>query len=444
MAAIAWLADIGRGDAPVVGGKAANLGELMRIGLPVPAGFVVTVEAYLHAMEDGGVRDELRDFVAEAGHEVDDPVAFGASAERMRALVRKAGMPARLRDEVLDAYHRLGDGVAVAVRSSAHGEDTLDASFAGMYDTYVNVVGDEELLDRVIDCWVSLYGERVIAYRRSLRLDSEPAMAVVVQVLVDADRAGVMFTADPAARDQDSIIIEAGFGLGEVLNGGEVEPDTYIVSKRTMRVHQVRVGYKSHKAVPREPGGVARVDLGLDESRSRVLTDDQVIALAQLGSEVEAHCGGTPQDIEWAIGGESLHVVQTRPLTSFATSSRASPLGAVGRELLHGAAAAPGVATGHVRILMSPEHWRRVNPGDVVVAPMTNPDWVPAIRRSSALVTDGGGITCHGAIVARELGVPCVVATRVGTTVLRDGEVVTVDGAGGVVLAGHHAADSVT
>lgn len=444
MAAIAWLPEIGRSEAPLVGGKAANLGELMRVGLPVPAGFVVTVEAFLHAMEDGGVRDELRDLVAEAGCEGDDAMAFGVSAERMRALVRKAGMPARLRDEVLPAYHRLGDGVAVAVRSSAHGEDTTDASFAGMYDTYLNVVGDEELLDRVIDCWVSLYGDRVIAYRRALTLDAEPAMAVVVQVLVDADRAGVMFTTDPSTRDEDTLIIEAGFGLGEVLNGGEVEPDTYMVSKRTMRVRQVRVGYKSHKAVPREAAGVARIDLGLSESGSRVLTDDQVIAVAELGREVEAHSGGTPQDIEWALEEGSLYVVQTRPLTAFWASSGGSPLGAVGRELLHGMAAAPGVATGHVRILMSPEHWRRVNPGDVVVAPMTNPDWVPAIRRSAALVTDGGGITCHGAIVARELGVPCVVATRVGTTRLRDGEVVTVDGTGGVVFAGDHAAESVS
>ena len=330
------------------------------------------------------------------------------------------------------------------MRSSAHGEDTADASFAGMYDSYLNVVGDEVLLDRVVDCWVSLYGERVIAYRRSLGLDSEPAMAVVVQLLVDADQAGVMFTADPSTRDNDSIIVEAGFGLGEVLNGGEVEPDTHMVSKRTMRVRQVRVGYKSHKAVAAEPGAVVRVDLGLDVARSRVLTDEQVIALAQLGCEVEAHCGGTPQDIEWALEKGSMYVVQTRPLTAFRTFSEGCPLGAVGRELLHGAAAAPGVATGHVRIVMSPEHWRRVNPGDVVVAPMTNPDWVPAIRRSAALVTDGGGLTCHGAIVARELGVPCVVATRVGTTRLRDGEVVTVDGIRGVVLAGHLATEPVS
>ena len=265
MAPITWLAEIGRGDAPVVGGKAANLGELLRIGLPVPAGFVVTVEAYLHAMEDGGVRDELRALLAGVAAEVDDPVAFGASAERMRALVRKAGMPARLRDEVLDAYHRLGDGVAVAVRSSAHGEDTLDASFAGMYDTYLNVVGDEELLDRVIDCWVSLYGERVIAYRRALTLDVEPAMAVVVQVLVDADQAGVMFTADPSTREGDSLIIEAGFGLGEVLNAGEVEPDTYMVSKRTMRGAPGAGGVQEPQGSAPGSRGVARCR----EDRSR-------------------------------------------------------------------------------------------------------------------------------------------------------------------------------
>ena len=440
MAAVALLSSVGREDAPTVGGKAANLGELMRAGLPVPAGFVVTAEAYLDAMQEGGVRDELRALLADASDQVDDPAALGASAERLRALVRKAGVPAGLRQEVLAAYHGLGDRVAVAVRSSALGEDTTDASFAGMYDTALNVVGDEALVDRVVDCWVSLYGERVIAYRTSRGLGSEPAMAVVVQALVDADRAGVMFTADPSTRDEDLTIIEAGFGLGEIMNGGEVEPDTYTVVKQSLRLRQARVGYKSHKAVPGRSGTIARVDLGLDECRSRVLTDEQVTALAQHGTEVEAHYGGTPQDIEWAIADGSIYVVQTRPITAFGRSPGGA-LGAVGRELLHGLPAASGVATGHVRILMSPEHWRRVNPGDVVVAPMTNPDWVPAIRRSAALVTDGGGITCHGAIVARELGVPCIVATRVGTTRLRDGELVTVDGGGGVVYADQPAAD---
>jgi pyruvate,water dikinase len=432
MTEICWLADLSRGDAATFGGKAANLGELMRIGLPVPPGFVISAEAYRMAMEEGGVRDELRTVVAEATALVDDdPTRFAALAERLRALVAKAGPSSALRDAVLDAYHLLGDAVPVAVRSSAPGEDTATMSFAGMHDSYTNVVGDDAVLERVVDCWVSLYGERVIAYRANRSVRTEPAIGVIVQAMVDADAAGVMFTADPTTRNRERVVIEAGFGLGEVVMAGEVEPDMYVVDSRGPRLVEARVGVKTHKACASTGATVERIDLGWDESRGRVLSDDQVIALAQLGATIDAHCG-CPQDIEWAIAGRSTHIVQTRPITAVAAPPR-HPLGAIGPELLHGIAAAPGVATGHVRILMSPEHWRRLNTGDVLVVPMTNPDWLPAIRRSAALVTDYGGLTCHGAIVARELGVPCVVATRVATTRLRDGELVTVDGTGGVV-----------
>jgi pyruvate,water dikinase len=273
-----------------------------------------------------------------------------------------------------------------------------------------------------------LYGERVIAYRANHTVRAEPTLAVIVQVMVDADAAGVMFTADPTTRDIDRIVIEAGLGLGEVVMGGEIEPDMYVVTRRDPRLVEVRVGHQTHKARATAAGTVERVNLAPERSRSRVLTDDQVIALAQLGTAVDTHAG-RPQDIEWAIKDGSTFVVQARPITAIDMPS-GGPLGAVGPELIHGLAAAPGVATGHVRILMSPEHWRRLNPGDVLVAPMANPEWLPAVRRSGALVTDSGGLTCHGAIVARELGVPCVVATRIGTTRLRDGELVTVAGTG--------------
>jgi pyruvate,water dikinase len=432
MAEICWLADLNRGDAAAFGGKAANLGELMRIGLPVPPGFAISAEAYQMAMEEGGVRDELRTVLAEATARLDDdPARFAALAERLRALVGKAGLPSALRDAVLDAYHRLGDAVPVAVRSSAPGEDTATMSFAGMHDSYTNVIGDNAVLERVVDCWVSLYGERVIAYRANRFVRSEPAIGVVVQTMVDAYAAGVMFTADPTTRDRDRVVIEAGFGLGEVLMAGEVEPDMYVVESRGPRLVEARVGFKTQKACAGAAGTIQRLDLGCGESRTRVLSDEQVIALAQLGATIDAHCG-RPQDIEWAISGGSSYIVQTRPITA-ADAPPPHPLGAIGPELIHGLAAAPGVATGHVRVLMSPEHWRRLNLGDVLVVPMTNPDWLPAIRRSAALVTDRGGLTCHGAIVARELGVPCVVATRAGTTRLRDGELVTVDGTAGVV-----------
>jgi pyruvate,water dikinase len=434
MAALRWLAELSYEDADTFGAKAANLGELMRIGVPVPPGFAISADAYLDAMQEGGVRDELRAVLAGAtAHVDDDPRVFAASAERLRALVRKAGLPSALRDAVLGAYHRLGDRVPVAVRSSAPGEDTAAFSFAGMHDTYTNVIGDDNLLDCVVECWTSLYGERVIAYRANNGGRAEPTLAIVVQVMVDADAAGVMFTADPTTRDVDRIVIEAGLGLGEVVMAGEVEPDMYVVAGRGSRLVEVRVGHQTHLARATAMGTVERVNLAPQHSRRRVLADDQVIALAQLGATVDAHAG-RPQDIEWAISGPSTYVVQTRPITAVDVPS-GEPLGAVGPELTRGLAAAPGVATGHVRILMSPEHWRRLNPGDVLVAPMANPEWLPAVRRSGALVTDSGGLTCHGAIVARELGVPCVVATRIGTTRLRDGELVTVDGTRGLVLA---------
>jgi pyruvate,water dikinase len=419
-----------------VGAKAANLGELTRAGLAVPPGFVVSAHAYLDAMDDGGVRDELRSLHATALQQVDEPAALARTAERLRALVRAAGVPARLRAQVVEAHHRLGETVPAAVRSSALGEDGAAASFAGMYDTYTNVVGDDALLERLVDCWVALFGERVIAYRATCAPEGEPAIAVVVQQLVDADSAGVMFTADPATGDTDRVVIEAAYGLGEVVMGGELEPDLYVVAKQWPRLLHMRIGNKTHRAVASADGTVVRVDVPSADIRRQAVSDTEIIALAQLAAEVERTCGGIPQDIEWAIAGGWTYVLQARPITTVASPPHARPVGNGGETALRGLAAAPGVATGPVRILMSPEHWRHVEPGDVLVAPMANPEWAPAVRRAAALVTDGGGITCHGAIVARELGVPCVVATRIATSRLDDGSIVTVDGGQGVVISG--------
>jgi pyruvate,water dikinase len=434
MAAITWLADLGRQQADTVGAKAANLGELTRAGLPVPAGFVVSADAYLDAMAHGGVREELVALHAAALDKVDEPVALARSAERLRALVRKAGVPSRLGDEVIEAYHRLGEAIPVAVRSSALGEDGEAASFAGMYDSYTNVIGDDAVLARVVDCWVSLFGERVIAYRAARGMTDEPAIAVMVQQFVNADCAGVMFTADPATGDRDRTIIEASFGLGEVVMAGELEPDMYVVAKDPPRLLQVRIGDKTHKAIATSDGEVIRVDVPAAEVREQAVSDTQIVALAQMAVEAERELGGEPQDIEWAIADGRTHLVQSRPITTVGSPSERDVLEAARETLLRGLAAAPGRATGRVRILMSPEHWRKVELGDVLVAPMTNPEWAPAVRRAAAVVTDGGGLTCHGAIVARELGVPCVVATRVATSRLSDGQLVTVDGQFGVVL----------
>lgn len=425
---VRWFKDLAKGDTADAGGKGANLGELTRAGLPVPPGFVITADSYLDAMDHGGVRHELLDTF----HAVDtiDPDALADAAARLQELVRKAGMPSALRAEVLGAYHALGDAAAVAVRSSATSEDTAGTSFAGMHETFTHVHGDDAVIDRIVDCWASLYGERVISYRAASHLTDEPVIAVVVQDMVDSDASGVMFTADPSTGDRATLVIEGAFGLGEVVVGGKVEPDTYTVAKDGLHVLHARIGHKDFKLVRDENGATARVDLPDAEARRRVLTDEQVVEIARLGVQIEHHYG-EPQDVEWAVEGGRVYLVQSRPITTLG-EAEAVP----GRVLVQGLSASSGVASGRARILTSPKQGKLLQAGEVLVAPMTNPDWVPTIRRASALVTDGGGMTCHAAIVARELGVPCVVGTRSATAVLRDGELVTVDGASGTVTEG--------
>ena len=432
MTEIVWFADLSRADVAVAGGKGANLGELTRAGLPVPPGFVVTAGAYLRAMEEAGVRDQLRELAVSAP--VEDPDATDAAAGELAELVRKAGMPDDLRRSLADAYRQLGDDVVVAVRSSATSEDTEGASFAGMHRTFTNISGAEAVAERVIDCWASVFSGRVFAYRAARAFAEEPAVAVVVQQMVDADRAGVMFTADPATGDRSKLVIEAAFGLGEAVVSGQVEPDTYVVGKEGPRLLQARVGRKTFKLVRGPNGGDERVDLAAAEADRRVLTDEEVVELAAFGLRVEGWYD-EPQDTEWAMAGGRTWLLQSRPITTLAPALQTAAAEA-GETLVRGLGASAGVVSGAVRVLMSPSEGSRLVAGEILVAPMTNPDWVPTIRRAAAVVTDGGGMTCHAAIVSRELGRPCIVGARTATTVLRDGEVVTVDGGRGVVLAG--------
>jgi pyruvate,water dikinase len=436
---VAWLQEIGKKDVERAGGKGANLGELVAAQLPVPPGFVITTDAYLSAMDAAGVRSALMELPAAS--DLSDPKVVTEVAEELRNLVATAAMPPNVRQAVLDAYHRLGRTATVAVRSSATSEDAEGTSFAGMHRTFTNVRGDAELIARVLDCWVSLYEERVVAYRATRAIEEEPVLAVVVQEMVESERSGVMFTADPSTGDRTRIVIEGAFGLGEVVVSGQVEPDTYTVDKdgdAGPRLLGLRLGVKRRKIIRGELGGDVVLELQGDEALRRVLSDDEALALARLALDVERHYG-SPQDIEWAIAGGRTYLVQSRPITTLlaaAEPAAAASAAGSGRVLVQGLAAAPGTATGAVRVLHSPDQAAELHPGEVLVAPMTNPDWVPAIRRAAAVVTDAGGMTCHAAIVSRELGVPCVVGARVATQQLRDGEIVTVDGRRGAVLEG--------
>jgi pyruvate,water dikinase len=433
------------GDAASVGGKGANLGEMTSAGLPIPPGFVITAAAYLEAVEHAGVRATLLEEFRLAAAAADDPDALGRAAARLRETVRGIPIPDDVREAILAEYHRLGGNAAVAVRSSATSEDAAGTSFAGMHDTYNNVVGDEAVLRRVRECWASLYGDRVIAYRAGQGMDEEPVLAVVVQAQVASDRSGVMFTVDPSTGARDRLVIEAALGLGEVVVSGAVEPDTYIVAKDGPRLVSVRVGRQSHALVPGPGGTVEREDLDPQRADARVLSDEEVLAVAALGLQVEQHYG-EPQDTEWAYSGGRLWMLQSRPVTTLGGGPlpTESAVGGppVGTVLLRGLAAAPGRVSGRVRILTAPSEGGRLESGEILVAPMTNPDWVPTMRRAAAVVTDGGGMTCHAAIVARELGVPAIVGARTATTTLRDDELVTVDGAKGEVVEGSDAAAS--
>ena len=433
MELVRWFDKIRLDDAPLVGGKGANLGELTAARLPVPPGFVVTAEAYRYAVEHAGIAERLAAVLN--GANTATTADLTRAAEEAQALVRSVTMPDDLSRAVLDAYHQLSAAARVAVRSSGIGEDAGDSSFAGMNVTFTNVQGDADVLDSVVRCWASLYGARVMSYRVTRELRDVPSMGVVVMEMIPSERSGVMFTADPSTGDTGQIVIEAAFGQGEVVVSGEVEPDTYVLSKTGPTLQHVRIGTKDFKLVRGPDGKDQHVDLTPDEASRRVLDDDEVLALARLGLATEAHYG-SPQDTEWAITEGHQYLVQSRPITTLDQQRATGPVSQADRPLVQGLAASAGRASGAVRILESAEQGDELLAGEILVAKMTSPDWVPTMRRASALITDGGGITCHAAIVSRELGVPCVVGARNATTVLRTGEVVTVDGAKGTVYEG--------
>ena len=427
------IANLRMADAEEAGGKGANMGEMVAAGLPVPLGFVVLRDSYLAAMRDAGVADELNAAHRDAMLSVADQDRFTEMCEKMQALVLKAGMSDDVRERILSSYRTMGSNVIVAVRSSATGEDGADASFAGMNSTFTNISGEDELIDAVQRCWASLFGARVVAYRASRGFTADPAMAVVVQQMIASERSGVAFTADPTTDATDRVVVEGAFGQGEVVVSGSVVPDTYVVSKETGEIISRRIGFKQFKIVRGADGSDQNIDLSPAEAEAQVLNDDEVRTIADIAVRSERH-SGCPQDTEWAIAGGKTYIVQTRPITTLHRVGK--PVPETHEVLLQGLPAVPGEASGVVRVLADVKDGARLQDGEVLVAQMTNPDWLPTMRRASALVTDSGGMTCHAAIVARELGVPCIVGARTATKDLKDGTVVTVDGTHGRVLAG--------
>ena len=443
------FAELSSADVPYAGGKGANLGQLTRAGLPVPPGFVVGAPAYAAFRHQTGLTERLDAVLAKL--DVEDTTALQAAADEARRAVRESEMPPWLADAIGAAYERLaGDeaDVPVAVRSSATAEDTASASFAGMNDTFLNVRGKDAVIDAVKRCWQSLFGARTVYYRGQRGFSqSDMDIAVVVQRQIASTRAGVMFTIDPATGEHDHLVIEGSFGLGESVVSGQVSPDRYVVEKSTTSILVRSVRPKELTIEAAADGGTVTRVLDEEESRRPVLTDDEVLRLAELGMAIEREYGA-PQDTEWAFSPEGrIWMLQSRPITTIGAPAAPAAEGGqaeteTGTVLVRGLGAAPGRAGGAARLLISLAEAGKLAAGDVLVTHMTSPDWVPLMRKAAAIVTDSGGMTCHAAIVSRELGIPCVVGTGDATKRLRDGELVTVDATHGAVTEGVAAAAS--
>jgi len=452
MKKIASIDELGVHDIQIAGGKAANLGELTSAGFNVPPGFVLTTAAYDYFIEQKGLIRKV-DKALETVDVADDRSLQDASSF-IRTAFEEVGIPLDLKDEILREYKKLfrdhHERRFVAVRSSATAEDLPTASFAGQQDTYLNVSSPEDLLDKVRKCWSSLFTPRAIAYRSSKGFDRKKVkLAVVVQRMIDSEVSGIMFTVDPNS-ELPHIIIEAGYGLGEAMVGGKVTPDTYVVDKFHRKIINKRIAKQTWKLVRGKNGDSVKDDVGEELAGRQKIVDEQILALADIGNQIELHYD-KPMDIEWCIENGEIFVVQARPVTTLSSNSKIEKPNEVGgkdvkveqpaepgmrKVLVRGLAASPGTAHGTVRILGEGMSLDVVKKGEVLVTLMTSPDMVPAMIRAAAIVTDEGGMTCHAAIVARELGIPCVVGASNATKILTQGTLITVDGRMGVVYEG--------
>ena len=435
---VVWFTDVDKDDVSIVGGKGANLGEMTQAGFPVPPGFIVTVHAYNEFLDRARVRTKIQEALANL--DVNDSDQLEAGAKKIQKLITRSPFPRDIALAIIRAYFQLGKGAlkhpVVAVRSSATAEDLPSASFAGQQETFLNVQGEANLVEKVKEAWASLFTARAIFYRATNHFDHfKVGIAVPVQKMVESDASGVLFTIDPVTNDKTKIVIEAVFGLGELIVQGAVTPDQYEVDKKTGAIVEKEVNIQE-KLMRKK--GTSNEIIALDKKTGgrQKLPDDQIVALAKLGKKLENHYY-FPQDAEWAIEEGKIYLVQTRPVTTLGNRERQTANRKVKNELIaKGDAASPGMKSGPVKILASAKEIEKIVSGDVLVAEQTNPDFVPAMRKAVAIVTERGGRTSHSAIVSRELGIPAVVGAKDIRKKLKDGLVVTVNGTTGEIFKG--------
>jgi len=559
---IMWFSEIRKENLAEVGGKGANLGEMTSIGLPIPGGFVVTSGAYFIFVNHNKIDRTIREMTADL--DVENNNRLNVASETIKNRILCGEIPQNLKNEIMNSYRgmaKAGVEPYVAVRSSATAEDLPEASFAGQQSTFLNVKGAADCVQAVKECWASLFEPRAIYYRTQNRFDHmRVGLAAVVQEMVQSEKAGVMFSVDPVSQDRRKITIEGAYGLGEVVVSGSVTPDRYVVDKNTLVIEMKDIAQQTWMLAKVNDKN-EHIDIKADMQSRQKLTDGQIIELARLAKLIERHYN-KPQDMEWAVAGGKIYMVQSRPITTLkgeaavledvpaidenavpraqpaqnpvfqsapqpaqqksasssaqqtapaqpaptpqaqqpqqqsrpaqqtqpqrpapstaqfqqqrqVTSPQPSPQQSIaiqksssqsvmnvpqqnlaqqaqkdahgasgggsvesGKILLKGLGASPGLGKGKVKVLAGHKEIGRVEKGDVLVTDMTTPDFVPAMKRAIAIVTNSGGMTCHAAIVSREMGIPCIVGTKSATIALKEGQFITVDATRGVVYEG--------
>jgi pyruvate,water dikinase len=436
---IAYFKELDKSDVNLVGGKGANLGEMTKIGLPVPPGFVITANSYDLFLKESALETKIYSVLSSL--DVSNPLHLQEASSTIQKMIMKSDIPSDVVRETFKAYLRISGllkKALVAVRSSATAEDMPTTSFAGQQTTILNVQGENNLLQALKECWASLFTARSIFYRVQNKIPHEKVkIAVVVQKMIQSEASGVIFTIDPVTQEKDRIIIEAVWGLGEMIVQGSVTPDRYVVQKDTFDILSKEISEQTIQLV-RKGRETKEFPVPKNKRLLPKLNDDQIKFLAKLAQKLHEHYF-FPQDMEWAKDKTGIYVVQTRPITTVGSQNKVNQKNSSFSDLpviLSGKPASPGVGSGEVKLVKSPKEIGKVKDGDILVSKMTSPDFVPAMKRASAIVTDEGGMTSHAAIVSRELGVPCVVGTKNATKVLKEGEVVTVDGELGVIYKG--------
>ncbi|MEE3324988.1 MAG: phosphoenolpyruvate synthase [Methanosphaera sp.] len=446
---VEFFKQLSKDDIPIAGGKGANLGELTNAGIPVPPGFVITAGTYQKFITETGIVDQINDMLATL--DINNTPELQKVAEDIKQLIVTTDIPDDIQTAIIESYNKLcmdveKDDVVVAIRSSATAEDLPDASFAGQQDTYLNISGIDDVLTNVRMCWASLFEARAIFYRAENDFDhSKVLIAVVVQQMVNSEKAGVMFTVDPSTGEEE-MLIEGAWGLGEGVVSGTVTPDTCRYDKANDEVKSYRINTKKTMFTKDpETGATVQIEVPDDLKDKRVLTDSDLEQLTQLGRKIQKHYGA-PMDTEWGIENDKVYMLQARPITTLDNIDVAKNAESLDDDeerviITRGLGASPGLVSGTVKIIRELDELDKILDGDILVTTMTTPDMVPAMKRANGIVTDEGGVTCHAAIISRELGIPCVAGTGEATTVLEENSKITIDGKKGLVYEGEFGGD---